>query len=397
MQVEMTVLGQVEGLVWGTGAYTDDSEVGAAAVHAGKVNVGETGVILVRCSGPQASFTGSTQNGVTSQSYGAWGASFSFEDVVPDAPAPAPQICYSEPCVYNKCAITGSEHNIRVNGVASGNGWGTDFYTDDSFVGVAAVHQGVLSPGETGAVIVVCTGARSSYVGSTQNGVTTQSYSYWPYSFKIQGLGAPPPPPPPENTCEDACAVNRCGTIGREQRIRVVGSAFGYGWGSGPFTDDTFVGFAAVHAGILQPDQVGEVILKCEGEQNLFVGSVSNAVATQNFGYWGASYSLTAAPTPVSEACSGSCIHTKCIITGTRHYITVTGYADSQIWGTDKYSDDSPVGMAAVHAGLLNAGQTKQLVATCSGSVDELVSSTANGVTSNSFGFWGYTYSLELA
>lgn len=65
--------------VWGTDVYTDDSSICSAAVHAGKVTLVKGGVVVIRIKPGQASYVGSTRNGVTSIDYGAWDGSFIFE------------------------------------------------------------------------------------------------------------------------------------------------------------------------------------------------------------------------------------------------------------------------------------------------------------------------------
>lgn len=72
--------GTISGSVWGSGVYTDDSNVEAAAVHAGVLGVGETGVVTIAIVGGQPSYPGSVSNGVTSSSYGRWDGSFQFLD-----------------------------------------------------------------------------------------------------------------------------------------------------------------------------------------------------------------------------------------------------------------------------------------------------------------------------
>lgn len=80
-----------------------------------------------------------------------------------------------------KCAI----FDFDVTGSASGNVWGTDEYTDDSLLAKAAVHAGVLSVGQTGVVHVQIVEGPPSYIGSTRNGVTTNNYSAWEYSYSF--------------------------------------------------------------------------------------------------------------------------------------------------------------------------------------------------------------------
>ena len=65
------------GSVWGSGPYTADSCVCDAAYHAGVI--GDSGGIFKVTKAPgQDSYTGSTQNGYTSQSYGSYGSSITI-------------------------------------------------------------------------------------------------------------------------------------------------------------------------------------------------------------------------------------------------------------------------------------------------------------------------------
>jgi hypothetical protein len=80
-QVGMTLAFRVTGAVatgglWGTDVYTTDSSLAMAAVHAGVLRVGQTGVVRVTILGPHAGFTGSTRHGVTSSDYGIYPGSY---------------------------------------------------------------------------------------------------------------------------------------------------------------------------------------------------------------------------------------------------------------------------------------------------------------------------------
>ncbi len=58
--------------VWGTDIYTMDSTLAQAAVHAGVLRPGQSGLVRVTILGPQPGFRGSSRNGVNSHDYGAW-------------------------------------------------------------------------------------------------------------------------------------------------------------------------------------------------------------------------------------------------------------------------------------------------------------------------------------
>lgn len=68
--------------------------------------------------------------------------------------------------------------------------WGTDIYTDDSWLARTAVHSGSLQAGQTGIVKVTIRGPQSSYQGSTRNGQTSSSYGQWSWSYEIEPCNA---------------------------------------------------------------------------------------------------------------------------------------------------------------------------------------------------------------
>jgi hypothetical protein len=76
--LSLRVTGAPGGTVWGTGTYSTQSSVASAAVHAGLLRPGQTGVVRVRIKPHQQFFSQSFQNGIASQQmYGQHGA-FSF-------------------------------------------------------------------------------------------------------------------------------------------------------------------------------------------------------------------------------------------------------------------------------------------------------------------------------
>lgn len=81
----------------------------------------------------------------------------------------------------------GKEIVYDVTGKANGGAiWGTDIYTDDSTIAVAAVHAGILKDGERGAVKVTILAGEQMYQGTTRNGVTTSPYMQWGGSYKVE-------------------------------------------------------------------------------------------------------------------------------------------------------------------------------------------------------------------
>jgi hypothetical protein len=60
------------GSCWGTDVYTADSKLAAAAVHAGVLKLGETAIVQVKIIPPPPGFTGSSRNGITTNSWGQY-------------------------------------------------------------------------------------------------------------------------------------------------------------------------------------------------------------------------------------------------------------------------------------------------------------------------------------
>lgn len=75
------LVGSTGGAVWGSGVYTDDSSVATAAVHAGVLAPGESGLVTIEVLGGQPTYPGTASNGVTSSNYGSWDGSFQFLDI----------------------------------------------------------------------------------------------------------------------------------------------------------------------------------------------------------------------------------------------------------------------------------------------------------------------------
>jgi hypothetical protein len=72
--------------------------------------------------------------------------------------------------------------------------WGDDgVYTDDSDLGTAAVHAGVLRAGQRGLVKVTMLPGKDSYGGSAQHGVTSNSYGNYPGSYRVERAPSPIP------------------------------------------------------------------------------------------------------------------------------------------------------------------------------------------------------------
>jgi hypothetical protein len=186
--IVLPVVGSPSGEVWGSDVYTDDSSIGAAAVHAGLIGVGDFAFVKVTLLPGQARYESTSRYGVTSQTYEQWDGSFRLE------PAPPPwtvQLPGGEDAsrlvqLSTMRGRTGTSFVVQVVGVASGSVWGSGTYSDDSSIAAAAVHAGLLKPGEMGMIRVTTAAGQAAYVASEQNGIKSQAYGPFEGSFRLE-------------------------------------------------------------------------------------------------------------------------------------------------------------------------------------------------------------------
>jgi len=73
----------------------------------------------------------------------------------------------------------------------------------------------------------------------------------------------------------------------------------------------------------------------------------------------------------------------------------VVGSTSGSIWGSQIYTTDSHLGTAAVHTGVLKIGQRAVVKVHIWPGQQQYAGSAANGVTSNGFGPWGLSFTVE--
>jgi hypothetical protein len=81
-------------------------------------------------------------------------------------------------------ADIGKVYKLTTTGT-TGGGWGTDIYTSDSYIPAMAVHAGVLTIGQTKEIYIKIVEGKSSYLGSTRNGITTSEWGGWGLSYQF--------------------------------------------------------------------------------------------------------------------------------------------------------------------------------------------------------------------
>src|SRR5205823_4348052 len=84
-------------------------------------------------------------------------------------------------------SAVGAELLFRVTGRTDGFLYGTDVYTSDSNLATAAVHAGILRPGQTGVVRVRMVDVLPRYQATTRYAVTSSSWETpWSGAYRIE-------------------------------------------------------------------------------------------------------------------------------------------------------------------------------------------------------------------
>lgn len=81
--------------------------------------------------------------------------------------------------------------------------------------------------------------------------------------------------------------------------------------------------------------------------------------------------------------------------TGRSFLFDVVGSVRGSVWGTDLYTTDSNLSTAAVHAGVLKAGQRGIVKVTIKAPPEEFIATFKNGVTSRPYGTYPASYCVE--
>jgi hypothetical protein len=181
----------VDGRLYGTGAYTSDSSICKAAVHAGVIPA-SGGEVVIAPAGEQTVFPGTTQNDMTSSDWSGKYKAFRFAGSAAATPKIAKavpeqlklQVC---PNTYQAFPMNAAPLTCQCSGeaaTADGRLYGTGIYTSDSSICKAAVHAGGI-PASGGEVVVTPAGETSIFPGTTQNGVTSADWSGKYKGFRI--------------------------------------------------------------------------------------------------------------------------------------------------------------------------------------------------------------------
>lgn len=97
--------------------------------------------------------------------------------------------------------------------------------------------------------------------------------------------------------------------VGETYAMSVTGSTIGSTvWGTGPFTDDSYIPKAAVFSGSVADGATSTLYLQMMGSQTSYDAGTANGVTTSSYGPWPGSYDFVAMPQSTIIASTGSLV-----------------------------------------------------------------------------------------
>jgi hypothetical protein len=160
-------------------------------------------------------------------------------------------------------------------------------------------------------------------------------------------------------------------------------------WGTNPYTDDSSICSAAIHAGtITSAGGAFTVTIGAGGMQ--FPASTANGVTTSEWGEWGRSFTTTRAGGYPALDCNANA---QSLESG--NYMCPPGCTEGgTVWGNNPYTDDSAICRAAIHSGASREGGRTIMLEIMPGQ-ESYEGSTVSDVTTSPYGSWGRSFTFQ--
>lgn len=178
--------------------------------------------------------------------------------------------------------------------------WGDGVYTDDSSIGLAAVHAGILSRRKGGTVTFEIRPGQQSYAAAKRRGVKSSAWGTWTgsFAFPLPQERAHAPRRAAESVFLDVMGwgATAADLRGRNNEIFTIvlppgGDVHdGSVWGDGIYTDDSSIGLAAVHAGIISLEQGGPVTFQIRPGRESYAATERRGVKSSAWDTWTGSF-----------------------------------------------------------------------------------------------------------
>jgi hypothetical protein len=388
--------------IWGSGPYTADSDICAAAQHAGLIG-SQGGTVRAQLAPGESAYPASLSNGIRSIEWGSYHSSVNVYLVSGDAPVAGGggldlgslPVCDTLPSGIDEltCACGAGFTHFAI--------WGSGPYTADSDICTAAQHAGVITA-QGGAVRVVRAPGQSEYPASRVNGVDASSWGSYHSSINLFAAGGSVSvgPSVTVGTNVDIGSLPTCSTIPDGVDDYQCRCESGFRdmmiWGSGPYTADSDICSAAQHAGVIGAGGGGVRVVRAPGRDH-YDASTQNGIESDSWGSYHASIhilpigggavdiaALDALPNCDDRPEEAERFECQC-----------TGVDDfGGVWGSDPYSADSDTCRAARHAGVIGPEGGDVTVLRLQG-LSSYRASIQNGIESSSWSSYSASITFD--
>jgi hypothetical protein len=173
-----------------------------------------------------------------------------------------------------------------------------------------------------------------------------------------------------------------------------AGSTSGTVWGDGPYTADSHLCAAAVHAGVID-ENGGPILALAKPGRDSYAASEAHGIQTQNWGAYGTSLEIRRPKgLPVVEAGAGAA----CVgFPADQDFVECScpeAPSTGSLWGSDPYTLDSDLCAAARHVGYIEEGGGIVRAIKISG-LDTYLGTEANGITSSDWSSYSDSFVFD--
>lgn len=157
-------------------------------------------------------------------------------------------------------------------------------------------------------------------------------------------------------------------------------------WGTDVYADDSDICSAAIHAGVLQRNEMGMVTIVTVPAAASFRGSVQNDVASASYHNGDASYRFDTSPDPGLASWTTTAQRIPPGFTESVYVICPAGGpTDSLVWGAGPYHSESSVCLAAAHAGVITLADGGPVAVTKTEGTQTFTAEPRHGVDSRAW------------
>jgi hypothetical protein len=176
-----------------------------------------------------------------------------------------------------------------------GNVWGTDFYAASSSICSAAVHAGIINARDGGEIKIRIRSGEGFYNGTTSNGVVSDRYGPTEDSFAfLNSAGSLIVEKQIQLLEWDDTASNLRGKLDQDytymcEKNGTVENV----WGSDVYTIGSSICSAAVHAGVIDARDGGEVKIRIRPGEKFYNGTTRNGIVSKRYDSYDWSFMFT--------------------------------------------------------------------------------------------------------